>query len=295
MKKTLITLAILTTTLYAHTAPIEIDTANAHITVVRPIDLWSGDKSALEKSAAAHQEKTTWYTIKLNDKIWLFSNMAGKDPASNPITQTIASRLKEANFSTPRSSSNSFTIEPASYINPREIEGVIAVQNESFKRSVIANGNPDNLENKTARKKFIGGILALGTIALGTDKYGLNGGVSATLGSGISESVYDSVAQFKSSMAPVVLPNINSKDFKLFELRAVTTAQPERTGQVLIAYKTEKTEAIQAEAIIVATIALTAAETTTKEIETSRANDLAQRKAIWNACVAEAKPVCKSE
>jgi len=295
VKKILLALLAFSTASSAYSAPIEIDTADAHITVVRPIDLWSGDKSVLEKSVQAHQEKTTWYTIKLNDKLWLFSNMAGKDPASNQITQTLANRLKELGFSTPRGSSNSFTIQPASYINPSDIDNVIAVQNEGFRWSVIASGNPDDLENKTARRKIFGTALALGTIVLGTDKYGISNGVSATLGSGISESVYNSVAQFKSSMAPIVLPNINSKDYKLFELRAVITAQPERTGQVLIAYKSDKTDAIQAEAIIEATLALSAAQSTTAEIEKSRSDDLAQRKAIWSACVAQARPECKKE
>jgi hypothetical protein len=295
MKKLLAATFLFSLVSIANAVPIEIDTPDARIIVVRPIDLWSGDKATQDKSIQAHQQKTTWYTLKLNEKIWLFSNMAGKDPASNPISQTIAIRLDKAGFSTPRSSANSFTIQPASYIEPSEITAVISVQNESFRRTVIANGNPDDLEAQTSRKKFFGGIVALGTLALAADKYGLNAGVSATLGSGISESAYNSIAQYKPSMVPVIMPNIDPKDFKVFELRPVTTAQPERTGQILIGYKTDKTEAVQAEAIIAATLALTGADSTTEEIEKNRAADFSKRKAIWDACVADAKPECKAE
>ena len=295
MHKKILAISIVAITSVATAAPIEIDTPGAHIIVVRPIDMWSGDRGVLEESLQAHQEKTTWYVVKLNDKTWLFSNMSGQDSSTKPAGKAISERLTSMGFTTPRSSRNSFTIQPPTYVSASEIENVIAVQDESFKRSVIANGNPDDLESKTKRKKFFGGILALGTVALGADKYGTTVGVSATLGSGIAESVYNSVAQYKSSMAPVTLPSINPQDFKSFEIRSVTTAQPERTGQILIGYKTEKTDSTQAEAIISATLALTAAQSTTNDIEASRANDLAQRKAIWSACVSQARPECKSE
>lgn len=295
MHKNILAISIATVTFAASAAPVEIDTPDAHIIVVRPIDMWSGDRGVLEESLHAHQEKTTWYVVKLNDKSWLFSNMAGQDSSTKPVGKAIFERLTSMGFTTPRSSRNSFTIQPPTYVSASEIENVITVQDESFKLSVIANGNPDDLESKAKRKKFFGGILALSTVALAADKYGMTVGVSATLGSGIAESVYNSVAQYKSSMAPVTLPRINPQDFKAFEIRAVTTAQPERTGQILIGYKTEKTDSTQAEAIINATLALTAAQSTTNDIEASRASDLAQRKAIWSTCVAQARPECKSE
>jgi hypothetical protein len=295
MHKNMFAICIAAVTFFASATPIEIDTPDAHIIVARPIDMWLGDRGVLEESLRAHQEKTTWYVVKLNDKSWLFSNMPGQDSSTKPIGRAIFERLTSMRFTTPRSSRNSFTIEPPTYVSASEIENVITVQNESFKRSVIASGNPDDLESKIKRKKFFGGILAFSTVALGADKYGTTVGISATLGSGITEGVYNSVAQYKSSMAPVTLPSVTPQDFKAFEIRSVTTAQPERTGQILIGYKTEKTDSTQAEAIINATLALIAAQSTTNDIEASRASDLAQRKVIWSSCVAQARPECKSE
>lgn len=59
---------------------------------------------------------------------------------------------------------------------------------------------------------------------------------------------------------------------------------PERLGLVLIAYKDDKTEAM-----IKAIVALSGMTVPIEEIEKNRAEDFANRQAIWDGCVAEGK------
>ena len=50
----------------AHAQPVELDTDAAHIIVVRPIDMWSGDTSTLDATLAAVRERKVSYDVKLD-------------------------------------------------------------------------------------------------------------------------------------------------------------------------------------------------------------------------------------
>ena len=50
-------------------APLVFETEAAKIIVVRPLDLWSGDKTTLEESLAGHKEKTVHYKIQTETSV----------------------------------------------------------------------------------------------------------------------------------------------------------------------------------------------------------------------------------
>lgn len=275
-------------------APLIFENEAVKVVVVRPIDLWSGNKSALESSLEAHKNKTAWYTVLLNDQKYLFGNPNFTQSATaHPITNAVAQKLDQVGFKLPRSSDNSFTIQLAVSVPTDKMKDVQDFQTKSFTRTVIAQGDPDALQAKTSRNKFFGGVLALGTTLLAADKMGASLGTHATLGSGISEGLYNVVSQYNGGLVPVDIGSNDLSQYKQIEVRRVTTGSPDRYGQIVIAYKEEKTQASEESALTLAIVALTAANSSTADIEKARAEDFAQRKEIWNQCVSEGNPICK--
>jgi hypothetical protein len=301
MKKIAFVLSLLSATT-AMAAPLVFETDSAKVFVVRPIDQWSGDKSALESSLEAHKNKTAWYTVLLNDQKYLFGNPNVTQSASNhPITNAVAQKLDQAGFKLPRSSDNSFTVQLPVSIPVEKIGTVQTYQTAAFKQTIANQGNPDDLQGKTTRNKFIGGLLSVGTMIAAADRYGAVGGSHATLGSGITDSIYSAVSQYKGGLVPVDLSGQDLEQwcskpecrYKEIEIRRVTTAAPDRVGQIVIAYKIGKTPEAEEGALIQAVYLLTAAGSTTADIEKTRQENRQFRKDVWTACVAENNPACK--
>lgn len=295
MKKIAVVLSLLAATT-AMAAPLVFETDSAKVFVVRPIDQWSGDKSALESSLEAHKNKTAWYTVLLNDQKYLFGNPNVTQSASNhPITNAVAQKLDQAGFKLPRSSDNSFTVQLPVSIPVEKIGTVQTYQTAAFKQTIANQGNPDDLQGKTTRNKFIGGLLSVGTMLAAADRYGAVGGSHATLGSGITDSIYSAVSQYKGGLVPVDLSGQDLEQwcskpecrYKEIEIRRVTTAAPDRVGQIIIAYKNGKTPEAEEGALIQAIYLLTAANSTSLEIANNREGNLKLRKEIWESCQIE--------
>ena len=68
---------------------------------------------------------------------------------------------------------------------------------------------------------------------------------------------------------------------------------PDRVGQIIIAYKGEKTKQAEEIALAQAIVTASGADTTIEKIEKSRKEDMVARQAIWDECVAKGE--CKSE
>lgn len=301
MKKISIAFSLLAATA-AMSAPLVFETDSAKVFVVRPIDQWSGDKSALESSLEAHKNKTAWYTVLLNDQKYLFGNPNVMQSASNhPITNAVAQKLDQVGFKLPRSSDNSFTVQLPVSIPVEKIGTVQTYQTAAFNQTIANQGNPDDLQGKTTRNKFIGGLLSVGTMIAAADKYGAVGGSHATLGSGITDSIYSAVSQYKGGLVPVDFSGQDLEQwcskpecrFKEIEIRRVTTAAPDRVGQIVIAYKNGKTPEAEEGALAQAVYLLTAAGSSTAEIEKAREENRQLRRNVWAACVAENNPACK--
>jgi hypothetical protein len=301
MKKFTLALSLLAATT-AMAAPFVFETDGAKVFVVRPIDQWSGDKSALESSLEAHKNKTAWYTVLLNDQKYLFGNPNVTQSASNhPITNAVAHKLDQAGFKLPRSSDNSFTVQLPVAVPVEKIGTVQTYQTAAFKQAIASQGNPDDLQGKTTRNKFIGGLLSVVTMIAAADRYGAVGGSHATLGSGITDSIYSAVSQYKGGLAPIDLSGQDLQQwcskpecrYKEIEIRRVTTAAPDRVGQIVIAYKNGKTPEAEEGALVQAVYLLTAAGSSTTDIEKARQENRQLRKDVWAACIAEDNPACK--
>ncbi len=172
---------------------------------------------------------------------------------------------------------------------------IALIQDQAYQSIVLAQGNPDDLQGKASRDKYIGALLSIGTVIAGVKYQGLSRGTDLTLGTGATSDIYQAATKFESSISPLEIGSFDFNEFKTIEIRRVLLIQQPIKGQIIIAYKDEKTEAAEHEALVIAVVALTGANSTNAEIEQARKEDFARRKAIWDKCVADGGGTCKPE
>lgn len=293
LPKTPLVAAILACSL-VQAEPIVIDNNGYTIIVVRPLDEWSGNKSALQESLEAHQDKTVWFQVFLGPSTGFRGNPTlTQTKSDHPIGNAISAALKDLSFKQPRSSANSFTVFPPVSIPAESIQDFLKFQEYEFKRITLANGDPEKLQAKTTRNKIFGGVMALGVTALGVDKLGLANGASAILGSGITGDIYNLASKYKGGLAPVHTASIDPAKYTTVDARQVTVPTGDRAGQILIAYKSTKTDQAEAEALAEAVITLTGAKSTSEQITNARMKNFKARQAIWAKCKAQDLTECK--
>jgi len=210
----------------------------------------------------------------------------------HPITKGAEKKLNELSFKPKSDKDHNFKIGKSISIDVAEFPALVQYQQAIFKYMVIAQGDPATLPTRVKGRKFLGGLLSLGAIAFSANTFGLSAGTNFAVNSGISDDIYRRVSQYRGSIAPINLPNVDLKDYQAIDVRKVTTSQSDRVGQVIIAYKNPKTIEAEQTALIRAIVTLAGADTTLADIEKSRAENYAERVAIWDACSAD--EACKS-
>ncbi len=277
-------------------APLVFETETAKVIVVRPIDAWFADQTQQEKSLSDHKSKKVNYDIK-HGKDWLIGSPGlFSSPTNHPIIANVSKQLDRLGFDRPRMlSSHYLVIEAPTSVPPLAIQDFLDYQSDIYQQMVMTQGNPDDLQSKNSRNKFIGAALAVSSTLIAGQRFGYDLGATTFLGSGSARDLYSAVATYKSAMAAVELPSIDLTAYKEISIRRTIANPGQIMGQIIIAYKGDKTEAAEHEALVIAVVALTGANSTTAEIEQARKNDFARRKAIWDKCVADGGGACKPE
>lgn len=294
----LVSLSLLCLT--ALSAPVEFDTDAVHVVVIRPMDSWSGDASNAEARLEALIEKKTYYGFSVDDQnTGKRTHVQGGAAAfgsvsKHPLAQASRELLLKEGFSPSQDTKIGFDIEFPVAIDPEQWAAFTAIQSDNFKNAVVAQGDPSTLQSRTRSRKFLGGLFALATMAVGVDKLGAATGMNATLGSGISNDAYRIAVEAGRAISPVRLPEMDLSKYKSIDVRRVTDyVRP--SGQLIFAYKGDKTPEAELDALLKSITVLAGAGANPESVEKSRAEDYSARMAIWNACVAESRPECKSQ
>ncbi|HCI52181.1 MAG TPA: hypothetical protein DE312_02420 [Gallionella sp.] len=185
-----------------------------------------------------------------------------------------------------------FTVNIPVDLNPKEFATFASSQRELYKRTAIADGNPATLHGRVSGRKFFSGILSLATIGIAGEKFGALGS-QTVLNTGVAGDVYQIGASGNAALSPIDLPNFDASGYKSIDVRRVIQGHNDRLGQIIIAYKNDKTEEAESTALIKAIVTSIGADTTVAAIQQARADDLAARQSIWDVCVAEGK--CKRD
>lgn len=275
-------------------APVEYDTPDAHIIVIRALDSWSGDNSASDDSLEAVAKHEGGFRLnRPKGAVFGFPLLFGfnGDSKADAVIQGVVLALKPLKFELAQDKTN-FSIERPVALDPTKYANFINYQRELFQHLVISQGNPATLPSRVSSKKFFGAVLSLATVAVAGEKFGALGS-QTTLNSGIAGDVYQISASSRAALSPIALPHFDASGYKSIDVRRVIQGNNDRLGEVIIAYKNDKTDDAENTALIKAIVTLTGADTTVEAIKQARAEDLAERQAIWDSCVVEGK--CKTK
>ena len=274
-------------------APVEFDTAEAHVIVLRPVDAWSGDATLLEDMLQSIQGRRCSYAyFDSTGHYYRGSPLPFQGMSDTPITHGVMAALTALKASLVSNDRYMFTVHPPSSLVPGDFNDLVQAQNALFKRAVIQQGNPSTLQSRLSHQKILGGMGALAATVFTMGKLGVDTGSKFMLDTGLADNVYRVSAQTKDAIAPLALPTFDARSYAQIDVRRVTATR-NTLGQIIIAYKTPPTEAAETTALIQAIVVLTGADINTDDVQHSRSEDLALRQSIWDACVAEGK--CKND
>lgn len=270
-------------------SPIELDTDAAHIIVIRPVDVWSGDTSTLQATLESINKHHVSYTLKDGaGHVYRGSPLVFQGISDHPVTMGVHDALTAMNTELVANDRYDFTVMEPVAIAPEKFKPMLIGQKALYRAMVIKEGNPATLPGRVARKKIIGNLASVATLALAVDKLGVNLGAPLVFGTGAMDDVYRVVTEMKGAVVPAELPDFDATAYKHIDVRRVFY-HPDILGQVIIAYKTEKTDQAETQALTKAIVSLTGADTTPEAVEKARAEDLANRQKIWTECVESGK------
>ncbi len=292
MKKLALILLASTALQAAHAAPAIIDTPDAKIIVLRPIDQWTQDSSAMNNALSGYKDKEYKFMLKdasgktefLRTNIFS-SSVDGKSPAMMAAYQAAEAQ----GWKTSMNPGFGFIVDKPVLVSGEQAEKALSVQKEAYTAFVESAGNPDDLQTSYTIKKVLGGAITIGITAFATDKLGGMFASNAVLGSGIATDI-GSIPTALAKEMPFIYPpqGLPLKAYKTVEFRRVQGLNT-GYGQVLIAYKTEKTAEASETALAKAIESLIGLDTNQQQIQSARLEDFNRRKTIWNECVASGK------
>lgn len=266
--------------------PVQMDIPGAHLVILRQLDVWSGNTSALEGTLQDVRDKQAGYTVELEPsgeetaagRYWI-----GK-PSDNPVMVGAAQALQQLGVKVEGGAGRNFKIQRPKPLDPAHYADLRLVNETYLKRLIVSEGDPDQAAAKVSARKFAGGLLSLLTVGVAGAKFGAVG-AETILNTGIPGDAYQWPLGVPHIAAPTLLPELDTTGFKQMEVYPVSYIG-DIAGEVIVGYTEAKTPEIATDALVHAIVTLSGADTTPEAIEASRAADLAYRKRVWADCVA---------
>jgi hypothetical protein len=270
--------------------PVEFDTAGAHVIVIRPLDIWSGDKGTLENSLEAYSRGRVTYNITIDGERLRGSPTVFQDVSDHPVTEGVKAALEKTTLHTVNSENRySLRIGLVTTLPAQQYSDFATGQSAFYRQYVVRQGDPQALEGQAHARKVVGGILSAASLLIPVPGLSAGGSAQVMLNSGITDALGRLPDQARPALVPAELPaelppgelgstystlDVWRVDFKL-----------DVAGEILIAYRGEKTAAAENEALVRAIVSLVGADTTPEAVRQARQADFERREAIWNDCV----------
>ncbi|PTT91015.1 hypothetical protein DBR42_04720 [Pelomonas sp. HMWF004] len=269
-------------------APVEFDTPDAHVIVLRSVDAWSPDNGTSADSLATYRKHEFAFELQTETRELRGYPTVFQRPTDDPTVHRVEQVLGEGGMRLANRMKFQVRVFKPVTIRPAEYPAFAAGQAALFEQGVYAQGDPKTLAGKASARKFFGTILAVAAVGVAGDRFGASA-AGGLVGSGVAGDVYQLGAAGRAAMLPLELPAFAPEGYASVDVRKVVQGITDRVGQVVIAYRGEKTPEAEQEALARAIGALAGLGTTAEEIEQARAADVAQRQALWDACAAAGK------
>lgn len=267
--------------------PVHLDTADTHIIVVRPIDTWSGHRTTSQYTLDGFREKKVAfiYYASNGEKIIGSSGLFRKAPQT-AVVQGVQTGLERHGFTNNGPSGMLFTVDRPIEVSPDKMADFTNLQNALYAEYVIAQGDPSTLSDRITAKRFVNAGLALAAYNFGMDKLGPTSGAQFVFSTGITEDIAKLTLQERKGLAAVPAPAFDYSGYKSVQVRKVSFGS-DRVGQIIIAYKGDRTDEAENSGLAEAIVAASGADTTVEAVESARNDDYRHRLEIWSACVAK--------
>lgn len=264
--------------------PVHLETEAAHIIVTRPIDTWAGNRTTAEYTLAGLKEKKVafYYYDAAGNKI-LGSGGLFKQPPQTPVVVGVQGGLTSKGFTNNGPSGMVFTVEKAVMIAPEKMPDFGKLQNELYNEYVVSQGDPATLADRIMAKKFVNVGITLALFNVGMDRLGAVSGSQFVFSTGIADDIAKLTLHDRMALAAVPSPEFDYAQFKAVEVRKVTFGS-DRVGQIIIAYKNDKTPEAADAALAMAIVTASGADTTPDQVVAARQQDFDNRVRVWGLC-----------
>lgn len=300
MKRTLACLVALVVAAHAAAsaaATVVRDDAAVQVVVASPLTRWSSSPDALKRTLRSVSERSVSYftTDETGKQVRLRgSPLTFQGISDHPVTNEVQRRLRELGTKPVSNAGYFFTVDGPVMVPVDKAPAFFEAERRLFKTSVLAQGDPTTLQDRTSAKRFFGGVLSLAAGVGLADKFGLAMGSHVMLDTNLSQDLVNAVGPYRGVVLPFDVDALNLADAKFVEVRRVTVVD-DLVGQVVIVYREEPTTELRQAALIDAIVELTGAKLTVDLVQKARQADLDSRVALWNQCRAEGGCGAKSD
>lgn len=287
---------------FVYADPVQFDTEDAHVIVIRYVDSWSGNSSSNENTLKNMEKKITTFAYINNegkkiygmkDGSYLFNGKSifpwSKTSIPDEVVLKTTSELTRFGFTL---GGDEFYVERPYTVKPTEMPSLLATQDKLFTKTVFNQGDPATLPGRMRNKKIFSTLIGIASIGIGAGKFGAQG-ADFVASSGFIDDIGRLTFNAQNSLVAIPSVPFDYSSYQSIDIRKVTEAYNARAGQIIIAYKGEKTQQAEEKALSLAIATSSGADASVESVEESRKNDLARRQAIWDDCVA--KSLCKEE
>jgi len=286
---TLVTATIIGMTGTASADPMEIETPDAKVIVIRPSEQWTANQGLLDDYDSGQKKQKYLLIVRDQNGKNTFANSSDISGWLKTAVSNMESAGWEASGWLPK---NVSIIGPSASMTGTQFNGVIGVQERYYKSLIAKVGSPEMQKSAFNRGVAAGYVLTIGTLGLGA-KMGIPTELLG-LGTGVAEQI----GAIPPALLTAVSPNWPaSGDFSQYPVVDVRQVTPQGSrgvvGQIIIAYKGEKTPHAEEAAMAAAARALVGVDRPLEDVEKARTEDYNRRVTIWNECVASGK--CKTE
>lgn len=258
----------------SYSQPVQFDTADAHVTVIRPADIWSPSSQSTENIVSRYQLKQVRYRL---------TNEGGSTNSDqdDELARKVKELVKPLGFEVGGFRSLILVIEKPVTLTAEQMPAFLATQDLAFKQTVARAGNPANLASQNRRQQWIAGAFGLVVAGLGVNSFG---SVAVQAAQGPAQDAYSVVMRAKQVLTPQPSVPFDYSGYTSVDIRRVKI--DDHIGQIIIAYRGEKTESKEVDALSRAIVTASGADSTLDDIQAAQTKDQANRQAVWDACVA---------
>jgi len=208
-----------------------------------------------------------------------------QDKVATPLSEEVLEIMAASGFG--NKGSPMYTVSGPVKLAPDRMTNFIKAQGLLYRATVFRQGDPATLEPRIAARNAFNLFATIVLAGLGASKLGNTVGLSqySTFYADIATLSGGAIA----APLPVPLPEYDFSGFRDVEARRVTD-NGGHVGEIIIAYHGPKSAASEQNALAQAIAAAGGVGTMVVEAEATRAEDYAQRLAIWSDC--QATPAC---